>query len=235
MHFKRNELKYYINNIETAVLLRDLSACMEVDTHGDSCGLYVVKSLYFDSHDDECLYQKQSGFYKRKKIRLRVYGDVKNSPIKLEVKRKNGTLVKKDSASITPELAKQLIKGNYESLLNFDNPVLHEVYSIFVIGNYRPKVIVEYERIALTMPISNIRVTFDTNLRSNINNIDLLKNQAPGIPVVLEGKQILEIKYDNYLPSHIKKIVSKISSERMAISKYTLARRFNKIHKWEDN
>ena len=38
-----------------------------------------------------------------------------------------------------------------------------------------------------------------------------------------------------HLPDYIKKILSSVNAERMAISKYTLARRFHKTHKWEDN
>ena len=100
---------------------------------------------------------------------------------------------------------------------------------------YKPKVIVEYHRVALVLPVSNIRITFDTNLRSNINHLDLFSTVKDTMPVIIEGKQILEVKYDEFLPSYVKKVISGVSAERMAISKYTLARRFHKVQKWEDN
>jgi hypothetical protein len=89
--------------------------------------------------------------------------------------------------------------------------------------------------VAFVSPVSNMRVTFDQDLHSNINHLDLFSPVKDTMPVVIEGKQILEIKYNESFPNHLKKLLSAVSSERMAISKYTLARRFHKVHKWEDN
>lgn len=235
MHFKRNELKYYLNDIHTESLQYQLSHLMRVDGYCDALNGYRVRSLYFDSIDDECLYQKQSGFLHRRKIRLRTYGDASSDSAKFEIKHKHGQLVRKDSITIKKTDAKEICNGNYSLLLNYDNPVLNDIYTTFMSRAYKPKVIVEYQRVAFVFPVSNIRITFDRNLRSNINHLDLFSNVQDSMPVVLEGKQILEVKYDQFLPGYLRKIISGISAERMAISKYTLARRFHKVQKWEDN
>jgi len=125
--------------------------------------------------------------------------------------------------------------GNYGILVNRNNPVLDEIYTTFVTKLYKPKVIVEYKRVAYVSPVSNIRVTFDQDLRSNINHLDLFSSVKDMMPVIIEGKQILEIKYDEFFPGYLKNVLSSARSERMAISKYTLARRFHKINKWESN
>ena len=194
-----------------------------------------MRSLYFDSIDDECLYQKQSGFLLRKKIRLRTYGDDANNTVKFEIKRKHGHIVRKDSATISKKDAREVCFGNYAILLDKNNPVLNEIYTTFVTKLYKPKVIVEYKRVAFVSPVSNVRVTFDQDLRSNINHLDLFSSVKEMMPVIIEGKQILEIKYDDFFPGYLRNVLSSYSSERMAISKYTLARRFHKVHKWEDN
>ena len=235
MHFKRHELKYYLNDVQTQGLQDQLSQLMSLDQNSNGEIGYRVRSLYFDSMDDECLYQKQSGFLARKKIRLRTYGVSGQDTVKFEIKHKNGQLVSKDSVTISRESAEQICAGNYTVLLDQKNPVLDTIYATFTSRAYSPKVLVEYHRVALTMPVSNIRITFDKRLRSNINHYNLFSEVQDSMPVIIEGKQIMEVKYDEYLPGYIKKVLSNVNAERMAISKYTLARRFHKVQKWEDN
>jgi hypothetical protein len=235
MQFKRSELKYYINDIQTEALQGQLSNLMDFDEHGDNFSGYRVRSLYFDSHDDECLYQKQSGIMHRQKTRLRTYGSEGNQAVKFEIKLKSGQLVRKVSVLVDKDDARAIIAGDYSRLLNYNNPVLDKIYTTFTTKLYKPKVIVEYQRVAFTLPYCNIRITFDKDLSSNINHFDLFSGVQDSMPVVLEKKQILEIKFDQFFPDYLKKVVSALNTERMAISKYTLARRFHKIHKWEDN
>jgi len=235
MHFKRHELKYYLNDIQMEGLQIKLSHLMSMDDNSVNQSGYKVRSLYFDSADDECLFEKQSGFLDRKKIRLRTYGGLENSTVKFEIKHKKGQLVRKDSVIVNKSDAEEICAGNYALLLNYKNPVLDSIYTTFLSRFYKPKVIVEYQRVAFTMPVSNIRITFDKNLRSNINHLDLFSDVQDSMPVILEGKQILEVKYNEFLPAYLKKILAGVSAERMAISKYTLARRFHKVQKWEDN
>ncbi len=235
MHFKRSELKYYLNDIQTEGLQHQLSQFMHLDMHAKSQIGYRVRSLYFDSIDDECLYQKQSGILQREKVRLRTYGETNTDTVKFEIKQKHGQLVRKDSVVIDKLDAEAICSGNYSILLNYENPVLDRIYSKFLSRAYSAKVIVEYNRVALTLPYNNIRITFDKNLRTNINHLNLFSQVKDSMPVVLEGKQILEVKFDQFLPGFIKKVISGVNAERMAISKYTLARRFHKVQKWEDN
>jgi len=235
MHFKRHELKYYINDIQMEGLIIKLSNLMELDDHSDGLNGYKVRSLYFDSINDECLFQKQSGFLVRNKIRLRTYGDPNASNAKLEVKKKYDQLINKDSILIPRDLAIKLNNGLYSPLLDLENPISNWIYTTFSTKLYQPKVIVEYQRLAFVLPVSNVRITFDMNLSSNINHTDLFSNVKDLMPVFQEGKQIMEVKFNQFLPEYLRKVLSSVAVERAAISKYTLARRFHKIHKWEDN
>lgn len=235
MHFKRSELKYYLNDVQTEGLQHQLGQFMDMDRYcADRTG-YRVRSLYFDSFDDECLYQKQSGFLHRRKIRLRTYGDAGSDTVKFEIKHKSGQLVRKDSVTLSKSDAQAICDGDHAVLLNYENPVLDSIYATFQSRAYRPKVVVEYQRVAFVLPVSNVRITMDKHLRSNINHLDLFSTVRDSMPVLVEGKQVLEVKYDEFLPGYIKKVLANVSAERMAISKYTLARRFHKVHKWEDN
>lgn len=235
MLFNRYEHKFFINEVEMMRLISSLSQIMQLDKHCTDEKAYRVRSLYFDSFDDECLFEKQSGQLKRSKVRLRVYGTSDHQISKLELKSKKGQFISKRSFLLDRGCAEEVNMGHYRSILELDDPISTLIYAKFIEKNYKPKVIVEYDRLAFLFPISNVRVTFDMNLSSNINHVDLYSRVRSAIPVIQEKKQIMEVKYDQFLPSHIQKVLSSVNSERSAISKYTLSRRFHKIQKWEDN
>jgi len=235
MQFKRFELKYFLNPVDTESLSQRLQAVLETDTYVKQEDGYRVRSLYFDSFDDECLYQKQSGLMIRKKIRLRTYGESQGDTIKFEIKHKQGAMVLKEAAVIDQNMAKQVCQGNWDVLLKPGHPVLNKIYALASTRLYCPKVIVEYIRMAYLFPAFNIRITFDKQLHSNINHLDLFSDQYDAMPTILEGKEIMEVKYEDYMPVFISRLLTSVPTQRSAISKYTLARRFHKHQKWEDN
>jgi len=234
LQVKRNELKYYISNLEYHNLLSRLTHILKPDTHSIPSKGYFIRSLYFDSHDDECLYEKQSGDIFRAKYRMRIY-DTKTNTVKFEIKNKANNQIFKETASITKDSAIKIIAGNYEELLTYNNPILNKIYKTFTTKHYTPKVIIDYTRDAFMFDFFNLRITIDKNLHSCNTDFDIFSDNLHTIPCILEGKQILEIKYDTVLPEFIHRALQIDSAERMAISKYTLGRRFLKIEKWEDN
>jgi len=231
---KRNELKYYISNIEYHHLVNKLKHILKSDRYSTPHKGYFIRSLYFDSFDDECLYEKQSGDIFRAKYRMRIY-DTKSDIVKFEIKNKANNQIFKESATISKKSAYRIIDGDYSELLTYNNPILNKIYIKFTTKNYRPKVIIDYIRDAFIFDFFNIRVTFDKDLHSCNSDFDIFSDNLHSIPCILEGKQILEIKYNMVLPEFIHKSLQLDSFERMAISKYTLGRRFFKIEKWEDN
>ena len=92
-----------------------------------------------------------------------------------------------------------------------------------------PVVIVDYRREAFLHPAEEVRITFDTMLRTGMNSIDLFNPDVPTIPV-LDGEEniILEVKYNRVLPPYIASLLSFACPEAVqtAISKYTLCRRY---------
>ena len=165
---------------------------------------------------------------------MRIY-DLDSTKVKFEIKNKANNQVFKESATISRDSAYRIIDGDYDELLKYNNPILNKVFITFSTQLYRPKVIVDYDRDAFIYDFFNLRITIDKNLRSNNVDFDIFSKQSHTIPVVLEGKQILEVKYTDIMPRHIRHMLQLESFERLAISKYTLSRRFFKTHNWEDN
>lgn len=234
MKVRRSELKYYISDNECAALVNRLKHLLNHDEHSVPGKGYFVRSLYFDSFDNECLFEKQSGIMHRRKFRMRIY-DIDSSTVKFEIKNKWDNQIFKETSTITRDSAEKIIKGDFEEFLTYNDPVLNKAYIEFVTKHYRPKVIVDYDRDAYTLDYFSLRITLDKNLRSNNTDFDLFSPDAHVIPVILEGKQILEIKYSGCFPDYVQGVVQLDSFERAAISKYTLGRRFSKTQNWEDN
>lgn len=234
LQVKRNELKYYVSGNQCILLAKRLGAVLSPDSYTVPGEGYFIRSLYFDSHDNQCLYEKQSGFHARAKYRLRIY-DVKSDVVKFEIKNKLNNQIFKESATITRESAYELIDGNYNELLKYDNTILNKAYKVFIQGNYKPKVIIDYTREAYVYGAFDLRITLDKNIKSNNTDFDLFSEEQQSIPVILEQKQVLEVKYSTVLPEYIRLLLQFDGFERMAISKYALGRRFLKIDNWEDN
>ncbi len=234
LQVKRNELKYYISNIEYHALVNRLKHVLKPDGYSTPGKGYFIRSLYFDSFDNECLFEKQSGDQFRSKYRMRIY-DTKSETVKFEIKNKANNQIFKETATISKDSAYKIIEGQYGELLTYNNPILNKIYKKFTEKQYTPKVIIDYTRDAFMFDFFNVRITFDKNLHSNNTDFDLFSDNLHTIPVILEGKQILEIKYDTVLPEFIHRSLQIDAAERLAISKYTLGRRFFKLEKWEDN
>jgi len=233
-NIKRNELKYYINHLDAYDLVERLQHVLSPDPNSKKGEGYFIRSLYFDSYSDKCLYEKQSGIQFRQKYRMRIY-DFNSSTVKFEIKNKANSQIFKETAVISRDSAYRIIEGDYDELLSYNNTILNKIFIAFSSELFRPKVIVDYDREAFMLDFFNCRITIDRNLRSNNSDFDLFSNKFHTMPVVLEGKQILEITYNDILPKQVQHMLKLDAFERQAISKYTLSRRFLKARSWEDN
>ena len=68
----RKEIKYLISRGEAMILQQKLDSIMERDIHGEN-GRYFIRSQYYDSIDDQDLWDNLDGMYEKRKIRLRIY------------------------------------------------------------------------------------------------------------------------------------------------------------------
>lgn len=230
---KRHELKYFINNLQYPALVAKIKNILRPDSYSTPYRGYFIRSLYFDSHDDECLHEKQAGMMLRQKFRMRIY-DLKAATVKFEIKNKLVNQIYKETATISRESALRVIDGDYYELLKYENPVLNKIFRKFSSHLYRPRVLVDYYRDAFVFDFFNVRINIDRDLHANNTDFALFTDAMHMVPVILEGKQILEIKYDRCLPEFIRQGIQIDSFERCAISKYTLGRRFFKTKVWED-
>ena len=221
----RHELKYFISPAEMQVLRGILTPAMQLDPNGNENNEYHIRSLYFDTINDDALEEKIAGVGNRKKYRIRIY-NFSDKVIKLECKSKYGDLISKQSVTIPRDLAEQLIAGDPEGLQRMRHPLFHDVFREMRTNLLRPAVIVDYVREAYIHPAEEVRITFDKTLRTGLYSTDMFNKAIPTYPVFDDPVEILEVKYDEFLPSYIQSILSGITAQRSAVSKYTWCRRY---------
>lgn len=224
----RHELKFLISPSELMVLRGLLRPVLSPDPNGDINNEYYIRSLYFDTINNDALNEKIAGVGNRKKYRIRIY-NFSDRIIKLECKSKYGDLISKQSVSIPRDLADQLIAGDPEGLQRMRHPLLHDVFREMRTHLLRPAVIVDYIREAYISDAEEVRITFDKQIRTGLGSHDMFDPSIPTYPIFDDPVEVLEVKFDEFLPSYLQSILSCVTAQRSAVSKYVLCRRYENL------
>ena len=224
----RHELKLFISPIQYQVLSRTLKATLNPDPNGDENNQYHIRSLYFDTAYDSALYDKINGTANRDKYRIRIY-NFSDQMIRLECKSKFRDLISKRSVRITRDLAEQLISADPTGLESTASGLVSDTFREMRTNLLHPVVIVDYLREAYLHPAEEVRITFDMQLRSGLNSVDMFNPYLPTVPPFDHDEIILEVKYNQVLPPYIASLLTYALRDgacRSAISKYVYCRRF---------
>ncbi|MBQ8567758.1 MAG: polyphosphate polymerase domain-containing protein [Oscillospiraceae bacterium] len=217
----RHELKHEINYSDYLQIKHRLSAITKPDPHAQN-GKYHIRSLYFDDMKDTALREKLNGINRREKFRIRCY-DQDTSFIRLEKKSKLNGLGNKQSAMLSADNVSQIINGDTSWMINDNQPLVRELYTKINCENLRPKTIVDYTREPFIYPAGNVRVTLDYNIRTGYMCTDFLDPDCITLPIK-DDAIILEVKWDEFLPTVILDAVQLSSRHTTAFSKYAACR-----------
>jgi len=222
----RHELKYYITEPEYVVLRDRLLNILPLDHNADpATRQYHIRSLYFDDIFNSAMWDKMDGVQFRNKWRIRIY-NLSADRIALEKKTKYDKYIGKKSALLSYGQCLDILNGKYDSLYPNPNPLLREFYAQIRTRLLKPVVIVDYYREAYLFPATNVRITFDRELCSGQFSHDLFSGEVAPVPILEPGVMILEVKYDKYLPPHVRNILQTVKGQRCAISKYAMCRQY---------
>jgi hypothetical protein len=220
----RHEVKHEISKHDMLILRQRLRAVMKPDSHAVN-GQYEVRSLYFDNFADKSLREKLDGVNIREKFRIRLYNN-DQSMIFLQRKFKHGDLGYKNSAILTPEQAQAIADGNIGWMSDSVNAVILCFYASIVSEGLKAKVIVDYTREPFIFAPGNVRVTLDYNIRTGMGCTDFLNPSCVTIPIK-DSPYVLEVKWDNYLPTVIRDAIQLDGRRSAAFSKYTASRMYD--------
>lgn len=219
----RHEWKYEISYLDMLVLRQRIGAVARSDPHAID-GRYLIRSLYFDNAEDKALKEKIDGVNVREKFRIRYY-NLDTSVIHLEKKSKLNGLGTKLSAPLTAEQAQKIADNDIEWMRHSEYELIQELYHKMTCQGLRPKTIVDYTREPFIYDPGNVRVTLDYDIRTGLGCTDFLDPDCVMIPA--EGAPIiLEVKWDEYLPTIIKQAVALPSRRSAAFSKYAQCRMY---------
>ena len=218
----RQEKKYLITLPDARQLSRRLSEVMRPDQHNGNGG-YWIRSLYFDTLDDDDFWDKADGTELRRKIRLRCYDPTADFAM-LEMKQKEGAYQKKRSLRLSREDAARLARGDYAPLLAREEPFAQECYGLMRHRCYRPRAVVEYTRQAYIAKENRIRVTIDSRIVATEACFDLFSPKLLQCPVLDPFHAVLEVKFNGFLLSYVKQLAGTADRSEYSVSKYCMAR-----------
>ncbi len=218
----RHEYKYNISYQDYLTLKQRLSAVARLDPNVPSSGAYFIRSLYFDNVYDSALREKIDGINNREKFRIRFYNN-DDRFIKLEKKSKINGLCNKIAAEITRGETEKILNGDIEWMRDSGRGIVVELYSKMKSKQLRPRVIVDYTREPYIYEPGNVRITLDYNIRTGLMNMDLFNARIPSIRAG-DTEYLLEVKYDEFLPSVIQDIIQLNTRRSSAFSKYCISR-----------
>lgn len=222
MHY-RNEIKHLITPGDRAAICAVMKTVAQLDPHAQVKGYYSIRSLYFDNISDKALLEKLNGVNEREKFRIRYY-DGNTSVIHLEKKVKRDNVGCKVSCSLTAGEAQRIVDGDTLWMASDKRALVVELYAKMKGQGLRPKTIVDYERIPFVYGAGNVRVTVDYNIRTGLRCTDFLNPDCVTIPAGTGREILLEVKWDDYLPTMIRHAVQLKGRRQTAFSKYAQCR-----------
>ena len=218
----RYEIKYLLNKKKAEVLKKRLALIMDKDLFSNSNNEYYIRSLYFDDIYNTAYYEKINGLFNRVKYRIRYY-NFDDSYISLELKGKMGNLSYKRRDNLSREETLLLKEGNVDLIDIGDRKVLAEFVDLVKKKNLKPSVIVDYKRTAFIYSYEDVRITFDEDISSGRFNYDLFDKDMELYKVLNNDEVILEVKYNNKLPSILNDVIKTIPMVKVAFSKFTIS------------
>ena len=222
----RNEWKYICSDWDLKLLESRLSGALEKDKHANEDGSYSVRSLYFDDYSDISAKQNAAALPERYKWRIRYYGGGTSKHIHLEFKRKHNGQGIKHSCKLTEQECAHLISGEVEKVFwSTGEDLLKQFCVAIMTRHFTPKAIIDYERIAFVEPTTNIRVTLDKNISVSNEFDKFLSGNYQKYPVQNDNNHVLEVKFDDILPSYLQNLINTYDRQQASFSKYYFGRK----------
>lgn len=225
--FRRVELKYFVGRTARTALEKDLRAFIPPDSHSESAEGYLVRSLYFDTHDYMAYHEKMAGTAVRHKLRIRVYGERPHKApfVRLELKSRYNETINKITVDVPIEDYDEVVSAinNHrlppQHYLNLKG-ISREFFRVQRQYNMIPQIMVQYRRRAYEKnDINRVRLNFDDQVVAS-KHLDILGHLRGARPILQYGNSIFEIKVDGTMPYWLHNLIAKYDLQNQAISKF---------------
>lgn len=228
----RFEFKY-VSSINTVNSLKEKLSDLMIPDPNTIDGGYHVNSIYYDTPQLDCYYEKLDGEKKRFKIRARWYGeldistDLSSRKVFIEIKHRNNDMNFKNRASVSATLLSDLAYSSdpIQQLGKIvDQNQTQEATTIERITGSMPlfpSCLVSYYRQPLLCRIDpRLRVTFDSQLHVLGANSFNQTNSENGTVVLPPDLCVVETKFNWAMPLWLLEIYREVGLNLRRYSKY---------------
>lgn len=213
--FRRVEEKYILSENEKNNLFSKISKYIEKDKFYES----TICNIYFDNKNNDLIINSLDKPVYKEKIRLRSYDKIPslNSKVFFEKKDKYEGIVGKRRIEMTLGEFYDYIKNHkYDR----SNQIMKEIDYYMNYYKLEPAIYIAYDRKSYKgIDDSNLRITFDTNLRSRTSDLNLELGDA-GVKYFKDKYYIMEIKTLGAMPLWLVRSLSELNIFPSSFSKY---------------
>ena len=208
-NFKRVEEKYLLQASLKEKFLFKISDYIDKDKFFIS----NIHNIWVDTDNNDLFINLLDKPLFKNKFRARYYGE--GNEVFLETKIKYNGIVSKRRFKLQIDDFNQYMKGN----LNIDNQIFKEIDYYFKYYNLKPVIYIAYDRESYKGKNSDLKITFDSNLRSRRNDL-VLKKSTKMDNYFDEDYYIMEIKSVLSMPMWLVRILSELNNKPVSFSKY---------------
>ncbi len=229
--FKRVEKKYMLTREQYRAMLFGMALHMRPDEHPR----YTIGNVYYDTADYDLIRASLEKPIYKEKLRVRSYGVPDDDGLAIvEIKKKFDGVVYKRRVTMTAAQAAKWLSGGRppeesqpreEVSCSADSAfmrsqIIREIDWFMGFYHPTPAVYIAYDREAYAgIENSELRITFDTNLRWRDHDVNLRAGDY-GNPILRNDQVLMEIKIPGAAPLWLARLLSENQIVSTSFSKY---------------
>ena len=212
--FERYEKKYRLTAEQQRLILEGMRPYMKKDAYG----AYTICNIYYDTDDWRLIRASLEKPVYKEKLRVRSYGvPEENGRVFEDLKNKYDGVVNKRRITTEAREAAPFLAG---AVPNGHGQIGQELLWFQQRYGAKPRVFIAYDRLAFAgIDDSELRITFDTNLRWRDTALDLRLGDY-GAPITDPGMILMEIKLPGVCPLWLSQLLSRAEVFPTSFSKY---------------
>ena len=214
--FKRYELKYILTPNQYEIIIQGINKHLAIDSYGET----TIQSLYYDTDTNRLIRNSIERPAYKEKIRVRSYGlATPDKKVFLELKKKYNKVVFKRRVEIEEK------NVDYFITVGKENPNQIEKEIIYFCNYYeklKPSMLLIYDRTAYICEGSDLRITFDKNVRYRTENLNLCYG-LDGNNLLPNGEILMEVKTSTGYPRWLIDLLNQNKIYKGRFSKYGTA------------
>lgn len=223
----RYEFKFLISRAQKDAIIGQFPGHIVPDDNTGADGGYRIYSLYFDTPQRDCYWEKLRGLRSRRKLRVRLYESTLASSTGacfVEIKHKHEGRGVKRRLRVPLDVALQITAGNEAGLtLNVgEERVLSEVRHLVGERNLTPSCCLRYDRQAYmdTAPDSDLRITFDEDICYRMDDLLSVHEGVFEHRLIGRDESVMEVKVTGAVPTWLTRVLYAQKCTPASRSKY---------------